>query len=116
MSGKDLKEKLLDMRKSMADVANALGISSQHLNSLLSAADVRTGLIERLCAAFDMQPSDFFGGTPNASASNNSVAFNGSENNVSVSVDATLVGVIDRQSKQISDLIGILSKQNQYVQ
>lgn len=115
MTGKELKNKLLGMDKSMTDVANALGISSQHLNSLLLAADVRTGLIERLCAAFDMRPSDFLGGTPTAKASNNSVAFNGSENNVSVSVDAALVGVIDRQSKQISDLIGIIAKQNQNV-
>ena len=116
MTGKELKNKLLGMGKSMTDVANALGISSQHLNSLLLAADVRTGLIERLCAAFDMQPSDFLGGAPSANATNNSVAFNGDENNVSVSVDATLVGVIDRQSKQISDLIGILAKQNNYIQ
>lgn len=114
MTGIELKRILARTGKTQAEIAALMNMSRQNFSSILSAADVRTGTIEKLCEVLGLHPSFFYGG--GANATNNSVAFNGDENNVSVSVDATLVGVIDRQSKQITDLINILSKTNSYIQ
>lgn len=114
MTGQELKVILSKCGKSHAELAAALGISRQNFSGMLNVADVRTGLIEKLSKILDVPLSYFYGSGVEVSATNNSVAVNGSENNVSV--DAALVGIIDRQSKQISDLIGIIAKQNQNVQ
>ena len=112
MTGIELKKILARTGKTQAEIAALMNMSRQNFSSILSAADVRTGTIEKLCEVLGLHPSFFYGG--GATATNNSVAVNGSENNVSV--DASLVSIIDRQSKQITDLINILSKASSYVQ
>lgn len=114
MTGQELRVILSKCGKSHAELAAALGMSRQNFSGMLNVADVRTGLIEKLSKILDVPLSYFYGSGVEISATNNSVAVNGSENNVSV--DASLVGIIDRQSKQITDLINILSKASSYVQ
>lgn len=113
MTGLDLKKILAKTGKSQAEIAELLGMKRQNLSAILSSADVKTGIIERLCDALDLHPSFFYGGGINAS--DHSVAINGDGNRAN-NVDEKLVDVIDRQSKQITQLIDILSKQNQNVQ
>lgn len=107
MTGEDLKKKLAALGLQQKDIAKKLGKSHQNLSQMLTAADVRTGLIEELCDAFNLQPSYFYGGV---SATNHSVALNGNGNDIKTT-DEALVRVIERQSQQISDLIEIISKQ-----
>lgn len=60
MSGKEVKTKLLALGISMAKIAEALGVSSQAFNHTLNAADVKSGTIERLCTALDLDITFFY--------------------------------------------------------
>ena len=109
MTGEELKKKLLSVGLQQKDVAQKLGKSQQNVSQMMTAADVRTGLIEELCKAFDLPPSLFYG-DGGVTATNHSVALNGNGNDIKTT-DEALVRVIERQSQQISDLIDIISKQ-----
>lgn len=113
MTGLELKKILARTGKTQAEISALLNMSRQNFSAILSSADVKTGTIERLCDALGLHPSFFYGG--GANATDHSVAINGDGNRAN-NVDEKLVDVIDRQSKQITQLIDILSKQNQYVQ
>lgn len=60
MTGKVLKQRLIRRYKTLADVARKLGVSSQSLDQTLAAADIKTGFIERLAAAYGVQASIYF--------------------------------------------------------
>lgn len=113
MTGLELKKILARTGRQQKDIAALLGMSHQNFSAMLAAADVRTGLIERLCDVLQLHPSFFYGGSDGVTAVDHSVSINGGGN--SVSVDGALVRVIERQSKQISDLIDILARQNKDV-
>ena len=114
MTGMELKRILARTGRQQKDIAALLGMSHQNFSAMLSVADVRTGLIERLCDVLELHPSFFYGGGENVTAVDHSVSINGGGN--SVSVDGALVRVIERQSKQITDLIDLLAKQNKNVE
>lgn len=50
MSGEEVK-KILKENYKLADVAAAMGIIPQNLQSLLDVADIKTGVLERIAAA-----------------------------------------------------------------
>ena len=60
MKGEILKERLIRRYKTLADVARVLAISPQALNQTLSAADIKTGFIEKLANAYGVSPATFF--------------------------------------------------------
>lgn len=60
MTGDILKQRLLKRFKILADVARKLDVSQQSLNQTLAAADVKTGFIEKLAAAYGVPASIFF--------------------------------------------------------
>lgn len=60
MNGKVLKQRLVRRYKTLADVARKLGVSPQSLDQTLAAADIKTGFIERLAAAYGVSASIFF--------------------------------------------------------
>lgn len=60
MSGNELKIKLQTLGISMAKIAKILGVSSQAFNHTLQAADVKSGTIEKLCAALDLDITFFY--------------------------------------------------------
>lgn len=60
MTGDLLKQRLLKRFKVLADVAKKIDVSAQSLNQTLAAADIKTGFIEKLAAAYDVSPAIFF--------------------------------------------------------
>lgn len=60
MNGKVLKQRLVRRYKTLADVARKLEVSPQSLDQTLAAADIKTGFIERLAAAYGVSASVFF--------------------------------------------------------
>ena len=48
MEGKILKHKLMELNKTQKELSELLGITSQSVNAILSAKDVRSGTIERI--------------------------------------------------------------------
>lgn len=60
MTGEVLKKRLLKRYKVLANVARKLNVSQQALNQTLAAADIKTGFIEKLAAAYGEPASIFF--------------------------------------------------------
>lgn len=51
MSGAEVKEKLMKGGYILKDVADAMGIIPQNLQSLLNADDIKTGVLEKIAQA-----------------------------------------------------------------
>lgn len=62
MTGEQLKNKLNVLGISQAEASRRLGVSSQSLNQSLEAKDVKTGLLENLCEAFNLNMGAFYEG------------------------------------------------------
>lgn len=63
MTGEDLKKRLQKEGFILADVAKKLTMSPQHLNQALSAADVKSGLLERISKGLSISISSLYGET-----------------------------------------------------
>lgn len=61
MKGGELKAKLKDKGYVLADVATRLGMSAQHLNQALGAADVKSGLLERISQELGIELGVLYG-------------------------------------------------------
>ncbi len=60
MTGKSVKDKLLNSGYVLADVAKEMGIIPQTLNSLLQANDIKTGVLENIASAINKSIYFFF--------------------------------------------------------
>lgn len=61
MNGKELKDKLLTITGlSLADIAGKLGMTPQHLNQTLNAADIKSGFLQKVCATFNVEIGQLF--------------------------------------------------------
>lgn len=61
MTGTELKEKLLcTTGLSMAEIAEKLGITPQHLNQQLRVADIKSGFLERIRQVFGLSIGDLY--------------------------------------------------------
>lgn len=60
MTGKDIKDRLLKNRIVLSDVAKKLNMSHQAFSQALTAADVKSGLIEKICKAINVDLSFFY--------------------------------------------------------
>lgn len=61
MTGTELKEKLLcTTGLSMAEIADKLGITPQHLNQQLRVADIKSGFLERIRQVFGLSIGDLY--------------------------------------------------------
>ncbi len=61
MNGSTIKQKLSQLGTTQAELAQLLDVSPQTVSGILSATDVRTGTIERICEALNLPISFFFG-------------------------------------------------------
>lgn len=118
MSGTQLKEILSKTGLSLTEISDKLQTSTQNLNSMFKASDVRTGLIERLCAVLDMDITDFIKSDRIAKIEHSVSHLGNNNKNINNTTDASLLRIMERQSEQIttaqqqiSDLIEILKKQ-----
>lgn len=82
MTGVRLKEILAKYKVSQSEIAKQLGMSHQSLNQMLSASDVKTGLVERIAKVLNVSISSLYGEDKeqNAIASGNGIAVAGNNN------------------------------------
>ena len=60
MTGEILKNELLNRGLVLSDIAKRLGMSPQHLNQALNAADIKSGLIERICDVLGLSIAEMY--------------------------------------------------------
>ena len=63
MKGETVKNIILGMEYSVAQVAEMIGTSQQNLASALKHEDVRSGLLEKIASALNVPLSTFYGGS-----------------------------------------------------
>ncbi len=82
MNGKRLKGILAKYKVSQSEIAKQLGMSHQSLNQMLSASDIKTGLVERIAKVLNVSISSLYGEDKeqNAIASGNGIAVAGNNN------------------------------------
>lgn len=68
MTGKSVKDRLLNSGYILADVAKEMGVIPQTLNSLLQANDIKTGVLENIAKAINKSIYFFF--EPDCESSN----------------------------------------------
>lgn len=88
MSGEELKIKLQEAGIPLVDVASRLDMSQQNLSAGLRVADVKTGMLERICAAFNLPMSFFYPSCAGAEI-NNVYNRDGKDATGSASIDAS---------------------------
>lgn len=110
MTGEQLKEILYINKVSQTDLAEKLGISQQLLFSYLKAADVKTGLLEKICEALNVEMT-FFYPSKNSTTIVNSNRNSGSENIVTGSVSGNVTATTGASEEALLMLL----KQNQQI-
>ena len=82
MTGERLKEILAKYKVSQSEIAKQLGMSHQSLNQMLSASDIKTGLVDRIAKVLSVPISSLYGEDKeqNAIASGNGIAVAGNNN------------------------------------
>ena len=60
MSGEELKQKLNEAGYSQAEVARRLGVIPQSVTQALEAKDIKSGYLESLCKALDLNMGFFY--------------------------------------------------------
>lgn len=118
MSGEELKQKLLGRGYVLADIAKQLGMSPQHLNQALNAADIKSGLIERICCTLKISIGSLYGALSTDSSVNigdanisHSQVVNGTDTiNRLISLVESKDKQIEAKDKQIGTLLDIVTK------
>lgn len=59
MTGKDLRDILSKTGLQWVEIARRLDMSVQNLQNKLETTDIKTGLLEKICAVLDMDITDF---------------------------------------------------------
>lgn len=93
MSGKELKDLLSKYDISQSEVARRLGLSQQSFSQMLSSADVKTSLVERIARVLDVSISTLYAGLETAgqvSNGDNSPNVHGDGNSVHITTDGVL--------------------------
>lgn len=104
MTGEKLKEVILGQGITLASAARRLGMTPQHLNQALSAADVKSGLIERVSTSLGLSIASLYGEVTGVS----NITGNGSGVN-SVNNDTDVINrflsIIEEKDRQIAQLM-----------
>ena len=99
MNGIELKERLIETRYTMAEIARRMGIKPQDLNALFKVQDTKTGTIEKLAEALELPIAYFYGenfsNICNVTGNNNATA-TGNNNTVSNSDDRLLTLLLNK--------------------
>ena len=112
MTGRDLKEKIIQQNISALTIAKKLGISPQALNSTFNAADVKSGTLERIAEVLGVKMSFFYpmeerstiaSGNGNVASNNNIV---GSVTIGDASVLQERVAMLERLLEDIQAIAG----------
>lgn len=112
MKGDRVKKVLREHKVKITELAQSLGESQSNTSALLSGADIKTGLLERISAATGIPISEFFGEKSSISATMHGGSGNRmmtGTGNVMNSGNAELIAAL---KEQIETLKGIIAEKN----
>lgn len=112
MKGDRVKKVLREHKVKITELAQSLGESQSNTSALLSGADIKTGLLERISAATGIPISEFFGEQASISATMHGGSGNRmmtGTGNVMSSGNAELIAAL---KEQIETLTAIIEKKN----
>ena len=111
MTGKELKKRLKMTGKTLVEISQLLGMSSQALNQILNAQDVKSGTIETLSDVLQI-PIYYLYGTPSVDVSttsgNGNITLNGNGNTNNAPADCQQL--LAAKDAQIDRLLGIIER------
>lgn len=105
MSGEMLRNVLNNRGVVLADLAKTLGMSPQHLNQALNAADIKSGFLEKLCNVLNVELWELYGAPAPA---NNSYNKDTTINDTQTMAD--LLTMLKAKDEQINRLLALLEK------
>lgn len=112
MNGDRVKNVLREHRVKITELAQMLGESQSNTSALLSGADIKTGLLERISAATGIPMSEFFGEKSSISAT----MHGGSGNRMMTGVGNVMGGgdseLVAALKGEIELLKGIIAEKN----
>ena len=113
MSGKELNDLLVAQGVILSDLARLLGFENdQRLHSALRAADVRSGLIEKIAEVLNKNVCSFYGG----SSSDSSMTVSGvSVSNSSGLQDFANIKNVKSNDAAVAALVAQLSKKDEQI-
>lgn len=112
MKGETVKNIILGMEYSVAQVAEMIGTSQQNLASALKHEDVRSGLLEKIASALNVPLSTFYGGTfgPVQSVGDNNTQVTQVAGNYSTAPDSIIMEILKMKDEQLLLTIKQVSK------
>lgn len=112
MKGETVKNIILGMEYSVAQVAEMIGTSQQNLASALKHEDVRSGLLEKIASALNVPLSTFYGGTfgPVQSVGDNNTQITQVAGNYSGAPDSDVLELLKMKDEQLLLTIKQVSK------
>ena len=112
MKGETVKNIILGMEYSVAQVAEMIGTSQQNLASALKHEDVRSGLLEKIASALNVPLSTFYGGTfgPVQTVGDNNTQVTQIAGNYSTAPDSNIMEILKMKDEQLLLTIKQVSK------
>ena len=112
MKGETVKNIILGMEYSVAQVAEMIGTSQQNLASALKHEDIRSGLLEKIASALNVPLSFFYGETfgPVQSVGNNNSQVTQVAGNYSNAPDSNVLEILRMKDEQLMLTIKQVSK------
>jgi transcriptional regulator with XRE-family HTH domain len=112
MKGETVKNIILGMEYSVAQVAEMIGTSQQNLASALKHEDVRSGLLEKIASALNVPLSTFYGGTfgPVQTVGDNNTQVTQVAGNYSTAPDSNIMEILKMKDEQLLLTIKQVSK------
>lgn len=112
MKGETVKNIILGMEYSVAQVAEMIGTSQQNLASALKHEDVRSGLLEKIASALNVPLSTFYGGVfgPVQTVGDNNTQVTQVAGNYSTAPDSNIMEILKMKDEQLLLTIKQVSK------
>lgn len=106
MTGEKLKKIIAENGYTMASAARSLDMTPQHLNQALNAADVKSGLLEKVSAVFGISIASLYGETLGVAITGSGNTTNGNDS----AVVNRFLSIIEEKDRQIAQLLKMLEK------
>jgi transcriptional regulator with XRE-family HTH domain len=118
MTGEALKKIITENGYTMASAARLLEMSPQHLNQALSAADVKSGLIEKAITALGLDLVNVYPQAKFTVKNDGTIALaavtekanHGNGGNLNTAVINRFLSIIEEKDRQIAQLLKLLDK------